>query len=627
MKPISKSRWRSDSSSDPFRIAYNIYLWFALVVTLATIAWLLSYSDFGIDLTDESYYLIWMSSPWLYSFSVSQFGFVYYPLYKLFAGDISLLRQANILMIFGLSWVLGFVYLQSSLKSTRPGGEWKRLTILIIAAVTAVSSLVYFCPHGWLVTPSYNGLAFKSVLLLIIGYFLADKRVTSASIIGWFLIGVGGWLLFMAKPTAAATVGVIIGVYLLLDKKVYSLLLLVPLGTSLALLASSALIIDGSLSGFVKRLLDGYEALSLLEAGHHNMIRLDGLFMGSKGIILLCLFVAMLIGTYYLTTSSRKILIIFGLGVITLFISICILIICGILHFPAIKYRAFHLTRLTLAIPLSVWAFYILQKRNQAYQKLSKAQVWHVILFALLPHAFAFGTNQNYWLQGSMQSFFWVLAGISMLIPLIQDRLNACILLPALVGCQLITVFLLQVSMEQPYWNQPEPFRMYDKPVAYGRNHSELMLPSALADYYRNLVDFTSQAGFSPGLPVIDMTGEGPGTLYAIDAKPIGQPWMMGGFPGSDKFAVFTLNRAQCKDIAESWLLVDPDSQSKLSSSVLKPLGLSIETNYQIAAEMTISGNSQPRHGMASHKLQLWKPVHQTSRKVRNCVIQVGHAQ
>jgi hypothetical protein len=97
----------------PTMIEFKI-LAIAAIVTLSTLVWLLVYSRYGIDLTDESYYLIWMSNPWIYPVSASQFGFIYHPLYLLFRGDIILLRQANILITFGLSWVLCMLFFRAT---------------------------------------------------------------------------------------------------------------------------------------------------------------------------------------------------------------------------------------------------------------------------------------------------------------------------------------------------------------------------------------------------------------------------------------------------------------------------------------------------------------------------------
>jgi hypothetical protein len=111
---------------------------------------------------------------------------------------------------------------------------------------------------------------------------------------------------------------------------------------------------------------------------------------------------------------------------------------------------------------------------------------------------------------------------------------------------------------------------------------------------------------------MLDMTGEGPGTLYAIGAKAIGQPWMIGGYAGSDNMAISMLNRVSRTDITEAWILVDPDSRLKLSLTILSHFGLSIEQNFVLAAELSFSSASVARHGVPSRRLQLWKPKHST---------------
>ena len=133
------------------------------------------------------------------------------------------------------------------------------------------------------------------------------------------------------------------------------------------------------------------------------------------------------------------------------------------------------------------------------------------LYLAVLPYVSALGTTNNYWMQGSMDSLFWILAGLVLFMPAISIRGNWLILLPAVMSGQLITVFLLQVAMEKPYYVQPEPFRQYKISLPYGINESELMLPQALADYYRNVKKMAIQAGFRSGMPMLDMTGEGSG--------------------------------------------------------------------------------------------------------------------
>ena len=591
----------------------------AVIVTLSTLVWLLVYSHYGIGLPDESYYLIWMSNPWIYSVSASQFGFIYHPLYLLLHGDVALLRQANILIIFGLTWLVCIAFCRATIDKNAQGVSWYRLPMLALSAVISTCSFVYFCPHGWLSTPSYNSLSFQALLLSSIGLLLAEKTISPVSITGWLLMGVGCWLSFMAKPTSAAALGLLIGICLLLTSKFNLRLIVISLLTAAALLIVSAWVIDGSLVIFIKRLRDGVEVYRLLGAGHIDMFRIDGLFMERKELIFLALSIAITFGAICLTAAKNKTRMMVGHSFSFLFALTSIVIISGCLFFQASEFLAYYLTRLTLAVPLSAWAFYFVLMRKLPCFKVSRIQ-WGILLyFAVLPHVFAFGTNQNYWLQGSMESLFWILAGLVVFMPAVSIHGNWRILLPAVMSGQLITVFLLQVAMEQPYWAQPEPFRLYKMSLPYGRNESELMLPQALADYYRNVKTMATQAGFRSGMPVIDMTGEGPGTLYAIDAKAIGQAWMIGGFPGSNNLAIAMLNRVSCADIAEAWLLVDPDSRLKLSPAILSHFGLSFEQNFEMAAELSFSSASVARHGVPSRRLQLWKPTHSTQYTIAIC--------
>ncbi|WVV48786.1 hypothetical protein THH46_08975 [Pseudomonas sp. NA13] len=137
--------------------------------TLLVLGWLLKYSTYGIEFTDESFYLVWISNPFIYDVSLTQFGFIYHPLYRLLDGDIAALRQANILMTFGLAWGLAYVLL----SSLAPESREKRIVLHTAAAGLAGSVLIFF--DIWLPTPSYNSLALQALLITSIGLLLAEK--------------------------------------------------------------------------------------------------------------------------------------------------------------------------------------------------------------------------------------------------------------------------------------------------------------------------------------------------------------------------------------------------------------------------------------------------------------------
>jgi len=125
--------------------------------SLLLIGWLLHYSAYGFDFTDEGFYLYSMANPRHYDYSHTQFGFVYHPLYTLLGGDIVALRRANIVLTFGLAWGLSYVFLAAcapTIRHDRPG-------LMVVAAGLATSILL--CFDAWLITPNYNNRLLKTM--------------------------------------------------------------------------------------------------------------------------------------------------------------------------------------------------------------------------------------------------------------------------------------------------------------------------------------------------------------------------------------------------------------------------------------------------------------------------------
>jgi len=77
--------------------------------TILILFLILKFSSHGIDFTNEGYYLNRFSNPFLYKVSLSQFGFIYHPIYNLVDENIVSLRRVNFLITFGFSTIL--VYL------------------------------------------------------------------------------------------------------------------------------------------------------------------------------------------------------------------------------------------------------------------------------------------------------------------------------------------------------------------------------------------------------------------------------------------------------------------------------------------------------------------------------------
>src|ERR1700737_2348900 len=138
-------------------IAQNSFLasgmqWIALLVSvgasLSLVGWVMLRCRSGFEFTDEGFYLNWISNPWDYHASVTQFGFVYHPLYKLVGGDIALLRQANVLILFALGWALCAALVQSVFVGGDSTAASQRAAAGVAGLAPGASSLSFLSLWG-----------------------------------------------------------------------------------------------------------------------------------------------------------------------------------------------------------------------------------------------------------------------------------------------------------------------------------------------------------------------------------------------------------------------------------------------------------------------------------------------
>ncbi|KEQ02339.1 membrane protein [Pseudorhizobium pelagicum] len=572
----------------------------SILATLFILVWVLGYSSYGLDFTDESFYLVWMADPFLYEVSATQFGFVYHPLSVLLKGDISALRQANILITFGLAWAMTCLLLHS----LAPEARERRVVLHAVAAGLATSALIFF--DSWLPTPGYDSLALQSLLITGIGLLLAETKLTPRSLSGWIVIGIGGWLAFMAKPSTALALAFGVCFCLLVSRKFSLQPLLLAAAVAIVLLLISALLIDGSVEGFVERVRLAIEFAKYIGGGHTaaEILRIDNFLLPArtKHAILFVL-VATLVAIW--GALSKK-----ALGLIaTLVASIGYFAITAVLALGEItgtaglgQFQGLLISGVAFSAALSG----VLFARMKLFDNTSAAQWGLGILFLFMPHIYAFGTNGNYWESGSSAGIFWLLAGVTVIAPIARDRKAWTFAIPFALATQAIAATLLQTGFEEPQ-RQPQPLRLNDTNVAIGISRSNLTLPNTYATYISGAMTAAQDSGFRLGDPAIDLSGQSPGILYAIGAANIGQAWTIGGYPGSLKLAQAALELVSCEKIAAAWVLYEPDGPRSIPVELMHWLGAAFPGNYeQVSTWRTAEGAG----GYAESRIQqLWKPA------------------
>lgn len=550
--------------------------------SLFIVGWLLWLMQFGIDLADEGFYLVWIDNPFKYNVSLTQFGFFYHPFYWLLDGRISALRQLNMLATFTLTFVLA-INLLHTVFAQAPLSKLERF---VFAAAMATGAFTFL--RLWLPTPSYNWLCFQALLVAAIGIVRAEHEDTTSSRVGWVLIGVAGWMAFMAKPSSAAALAVCVTIYLLVAGKMRLRLIAICMSVTLLLLLCSAYSIDGSLELFMMRVNDAITNADIMGSGHSygKILRIDSFDMAGTSRWLLCGGAALLCGLSIAVLSRRSLASVIAyllqLGAATA----SLLIALGYLH-PISDRNGYHqlflLLVLVVAMLLNLSAHHF-----RALPKLTRAQWSLALMFVTLPYVFAFGSNNNYWFMEGLAGIFWVFAGLVLLLPLAAHPRFSKLLLLFGITVQFLTVCAIANGIAYPYY-QTQLLYKNDARIQIGGKASMLHIAPTYADYIVNMRHMTQKAGFTKSTPVIDLSGHSPGVPYVLGGQNTSQAWIIGNFPGymgSKTVAETMLRRTPCDELARAWVFVEPNGPVAISMNVLEGFGAHPVNDYKTVAQV-----------------------------------------
>ena len=544
------------------------------VLIVARVLW---YGRYGFDFTDEGFYLHWLSHPFEYKISLSQFGYIYHPLYLALRGDIAALRGATVLLTFGFATCSGMVFLRKFFDKLTIGA----LPLFIFATALATLSLSWFC--RWLTTPSYNSLNLQAFILTLIGMLLAGKPMKGSSLAGWSLIGLGGFFSFMAKPASAALLGFAVALYLFLTGKLRFCTLALAVGIAACSVFVAALLIDGSLFAFIERLHLGTQMLFVMDPNPEKIVRLGQVALGTHEVIRMLLYssliAALAILVQFKTWPAKVVLLSVSWGVL--------LVMVGMTTAKLTLARYFGLSFLPfagvapLAALLTGWCC-----RRSAATRTSPKERWTLAAVLLvMPYIFAFGSDVDYWWLGVTSAVvFWLFCGMTSLARLpTGERLKAA-LIPLCAAAQLSAMAWIEVGIQGPR-RQPQPLPKNNVDFSLGEPSSHLILAQDTAAYLAEAGRAAAAAGFRPGMSMIDLSGVSPGLLYALSAVSKGRPWFNGGYPDSEARITFVLRRVACASLVGAWILDEPQGPVRLSPEVLASFGADLAADYMPVAE------------------------------------------
>lgn len=576
-----------------FQIDSFYVLFISIIVYLLSIslvAFLLYSSDRGIDYSDDVYSYFWARYPFDYRFALRLSGFVLHPIEIATQGSLAGLRIASITLTAASGLLMGSMVLAlAPFDQTRPVG---------LAKVCAAVSSAFLGTMFWLPTPSYNHVSNWSLALIAAGMIanLVPEvgRTTRAACIT--AIGVGVVLLALSKPTAAAGLCVIllplfIGSFFFgsqtwrfLFKS--GLVALTCLALVMYAVSSPTYLVDLLANGLAVR-------GGTSQVWHQHFT--DILSMPPTYVWLQFAGLTSIAATFALQKLWRSLprcLVagnaILGLGIAAFSCANSV----GLLGFEAsfdIRHYGIRLSCLCIGILAASVSLQELYQRQIRW-----AVVSFVLLLIALPWLASLGTGNNFLFQTGIYSSFYGFAILATAAEFFGPKAQVTTTLIVVVQT-IATVY--QAAME-PY-RLNSPITSQTEPIAIiGLEGEQIRVDSESAIFLRKLQAISSQAGFSAGSPLINLTGLGPGIGLAIGGIPPVYPWIAAGYPNSPSILDMVWSQSTSQQRMDAWIMgpIHTSFSGADALAALQPL----EKSYVL-----VGTAMEPRTHVI---VELWKP-------------------
>jgi hypothetical protein len=458
-----------------------------------------------------------------------------------------------------------------------------------------------------LLTPNYNTLTYQAMVLTCIGVVLG-LQLGRSGVAGWVLAGAGGWLVFLAKPTSALVLALLVPLIALIECRRRIL-------TTAVAMAGGLLVAAGvTLAGYAMTPTDLVNLLSrgveIAEAlGEHHltaMFRLDPFVAPPVDtvmtLVLTCGAVVLMAALGWRDVGPVRV--VFGFWLLGLAVA-TVLTVERALDGELMANRDSIQVFLVMA---AVFVVVVVPFRESVDLSIGRRVVW-ILFLAVLPFVYTLGTNNNQ-VTGAARAGFFVLAaavcgqGLAAGASGSTRRVQ-----PMLAAAQVLTVLVVVSIVVHPYRQDDLRTATSSVQVAHGSSRSTLQVSDDTRQLLVQIAETVEHAGINRSVGVIDLTGKSPGIIYAMNARALGQAWLIGGYPGSPAAAALALEDVACAELRRAYVLDEPAGPRRIPPTVVEHVGLSFPDGYEVVSEI-----ATPRIGA----LALYRPVI-TDQPVQNC--------
>ena len=555
----------------------------------------------GIDFTDESYYLLSYLHWREFTATATFFGAYFEWPFRLLGQRVGVIR------IFGMTMLVCaggfFTWRVMVFGGDRDGCRPHPLPFVIVGMVSA---LHYYSYVKTLRAPSYNLLVLFCLLVatgllltLVEGRGSRQRHCATALVYG---LVVGACTL--AKATSAVAMVLCHAVFFAAFSRQRRTLELVAL--ALAGAAINFVLLQLMHPGWFQVLRNGVTLITALD-NRYTSIQLaplgEAILRG--GVRLLP---ALVITALVFAVVARR----WGVAQRNVLSWLVMLLVAGIMLTIQIQgYGKFWWALLVFGTAL-LW---LAKRRHDTFAPPARevpATLGLSILLFALPIAYSIGTNASLPGHTQMAAVFGM---IGIMLPLRRLRGLALIHRSALAGALTLLCLPTLVSQLRSLTDPEFTYRLrvglMDQrlPVVLGVAGDSLLVDTVTRESIDTLARGMRDAGYTAGEPILDVTGDGPGLVYALGGRPVGVAWLIGGYAGSDRVAALVLNSVPVATLRQAWVVSADDNPRALRSWEPLLRERAGGTSHRLAVSVPYVAQYRDGLPVAPVALSLWKPT------------------
>jgi 4-amino-4-deoxy-L-arabinose transferase-like glycosyltransferase len=562
----------------------------------------------GLDITDESFYLInyehWSELVGVVSF----FGAYLSPPYYLLGESIWAIRFFGLFMLMAAAYFFALEFFKKLFVN-----ELNANYIKIGATTVACAAVTFYSVFGTLYTPGYNLLNLV-LMLFSTGLLLQLAQKTEPNIAIYFLYGLSMGAIFFTKfPSFFTTLAAHILLALLIcshERWWFIVRLLVA-------------ILAGMLVNYGYLALQARDILRMFSVGLENGALLSprDILKETQNLLILD------IPNIVLGAMANLLPIILrGIAIATLAlflirqikewrswsVFLIIAMAFGPLGFLSSRYLLNSSVWTAILLLWSICLFVFWRNKNYSVTALIKTSLLSVIV-SLLPIAHSFGTGNAVQLAVGMSTVFPIAVCIGLLIFLRSENfIGQLSLLISLTIISLAPLFLIAMQ-----WNQPD--KTYRLSTGLNGQNINVRIGKAVvavddktASAFKELKTILREHGYTEGTPMLDMTGS-PGLVLVANGRPLGSAWLFVGYPGSEAVASSVLeHHVRLEEIRAAWILSTPSPNAGLDwiGIMRKVLGsVPFKKVGSFCLPVAEGKNSCDSSGGLSKTIEIWAPL------------------